>query len=558
MSELAQQLIEINLLTKAPLLDLGCCGLDGSEEAIFALLAKADHLKTLILSDFHTSYHEINNDFMFIQSVNKGLPNCIRQLPDKLPASLECLFLGDDNLMNDSNPIITNIGALSYLRNLQLLQVHGCNLESNVFVYDLPNLRALGLINIPMQRLYEFWALEHLEYLTFRECYLGQEDVEFLKNFKNLRHLDLSQNYITSLDFLPRLDHLHSLYAERNQLVSLPSHEQLPQVQSLHLQENTIEYCEGLEHFTQLKQLNLGNNILEDIEPVQHLTKLELLALGSNFIFDVSPIGHLLNLTYLDLSESDGDYENLDVLKNLQSLEVLDLHSCTLSSNDILFLKELKSLRGLNLEDNFIDNFELFQHMPRLHMLNLKDNEIESVDDLWVLTNLLWLNISENDVEDIGCLNMLDNLVYLFMSNNQITDIEVVQHLPKLRVVDVDGNHIKDLSPLLGLRELEIVGICPKSVAYLPIAFVLLHCEGGVITDYRKEPELPAIEEIYPLMASLSEDNHEQARQLMDDNHWTLEQRSMYFETVAYHNEITIVTNDNLTELYFARKTEIE
>ena len=58
MSELAQKLIEENLQTKNPVLDLGNCGLDGTEDELYRPLADADHIETLIFSEGWYVYNE--------------------------------------------------------------------------------------------------------------------------------------------------------------------------------------------------------------------------------------------------------------------------------------------------------------------------------------------------------------------------------------------------------------------------------------------------------------------------------------------------------------------
>lgn len=50
MTSLAKKLIEENLKTKNPILDLGNCGLDGTEPEL-ELLAECEHLETLIFLD---------------------------------------------------------------------------------------------------------------------------------------------------------------------------------------------------------------------------------------------------------------------------------------------------------------------------------------------------------------------------------------------------------------------------------------------------------------------------------------------------------------------------
>lgn len=116
MSELARQLIENNLKTKAPVLDLGKCGLDGTEKELYYLLSRADHIETLIFSNDWHEYEEEKFPQQSKTSLNSGYNNALIQIPVALPKELKTLILAGDT--NEE----WKIQDFSFLKNLTQLQ----------------------------------------------------------------------------------------------------------------------------------------------------------------------------------------------------------------------------------------------------------------------------------------------------------------------------------------------------------------------------------------------------------------------------------------------------
>ena len=94
MSELARQLIEENLRTRHPVLDLGNCGLKlGTEDELYRPLANADHLEKLIFSTEWYEYDKERAQSVRKESQNKGIGNALIQLPAGLLAHLQTLII---------------------------------------------------------------------------------------------------------------------------------------------------------------------------------------------------------------------------------------------------------------------------------------------------------------------------------------------------------------------------------------------------------------------------------------------------------------------------------
>ncbi|WP_027004070.1 hypothetical protein, partial [Hugenholtzia roseola] len=84
------QLIEENLRRQGPYLDLGRCGLDGTEEEL-RLLEECTHLETLVFSNMWEEYEKQKQ--VGKTSQNEGFQNMFIQVPTHLPQNLRKLVL---------------------------------------------------------------------------------------------------------------------------------------------------------------------------------------------------------------------------------------------------------------------------------------------------------------------------------------------------------------------------------------------------------------------------------------------------------------------------------
>ena len=109
-----------------------------------------------------------------------------------------------------------------------------------------------------------------------------------LASLTKVRHLDLSENGLTSLDGLENLAWLESLTARRNDIVSLSALRRLSELDRVTLQGNAIESLEPLASLTSLTHLDVGANRISDLTPVSKLPHLTSLWAWTNRITDLS------------------------------------------------------------------------------------------------------------------------------------------------------------------------------------------------------------------------------------------------------------------------------
>lgn len=175
---LAEKLIRENLRTKKPRLDLGNCGLDGTEPFL-ELLAEATHLKALNFS-IEWKKGELSNNRLKI--------NYLKKIPNRLPPNLKLMVLSG---YKRGKGKITDISALSYLVKLKNLDI------SNNQITDISPL--IGLIE-----------LERLKISDNRIT-----DISALTNLTNLSSLELG--YYRTKTLFGRLEiDLNSLMPNEN------------------------------------------------------------------------------------------------------------------------------------------------------------------------------------------------------------------------------------------------------------------------------------------------------------------------------------------------------
>ena len=224
MSKLAQQLIEESLRTQHPVLDLGKCGLDGTEP-ILEHLGACDHLEALNFSDIHLVWNKKTQALETQNSTNKGEENTLVQLPSKLPLHLKALFVSG-------------------------------NYDNKWKINDLKPLQSLHQLSI----------------LTI--SYNQINDLSPLQNLNQSRILILSDNQINDLKPIQNLHQLNILTLNNNQINDFKPLQNLDQLNVLALDNNQINDLKPFQNLNQLTRLDLSDNQINDLKPLQNLKQL--------------------------------------------------------------------------------------------------------------------------------------------------------------------------------------------------------------------------------------------------------------------------------------------
>jgi internalin A len=364
MSDLAKRLIEENLATKNPVLDLGNCGLHGTEP-ILDRLAECKHLETLILSNEWLGFER-----GIKRSKNEGKANDLRQLPRALPANLQTLIAGgygDLWGINDLQPLV----GLHQLQTLNLSSNHISDLSP---LATLPSLRWLNLSQNTIQDLSHLASLIQLETLNLN--WNQDLDLETLPELKNLSTLYLNSCQLTNLQALAIHQGLRKLLLSSNQVSDLSPLANLKELEHLSLSENEIEDLNPLANLKEIEQLSLNKNKLKNIQALHSLSQLNLLYLENNQIIDVSPLQGLSKLKILTLDNNQ--IQDISPLTNLKLLNRLSLRNNQITEIPLHFFDKLTGLSSyqgiLHLQNNPIQNIpqELW-NTGRVDTKKLKD-----------------------------------------------------------------------------------------------------------------------------------------------------------------------------------------
>jgi Leucine-rich repeat (LRR) protein len=378
---------------------------------------------------------------------------------------LEYLYLDNNKIEH------LGIDVFYGLINLKYIHLQGNNLHyihPDTFV-GLPNLQQLILsknsgLQIPTDR--HFINSLSLKVLAILGCNISSVSVETFAKLSELEVLDMSYNYLRSLDIniLKVLPKLSKLLLESNEINEIISGETGNKVflEYLNLDNNKIEYL-GIDVFyglINLKYIYLKGNNLHYIHPdtFAGLPKLQQLILSKNSGLQIQTDRHFINslsLKELAISGCNISSVSVETFANVSEIESLDLSHNYLRSLDINILKVLPKLNELYLVSNEI--YEIISgeigNNSFMEYLVLENNKIEhlGIDVFYGLINLQYIYLQGNNLHYIhpDTFTGLPNLQHLTLSGNSGLQVPTGRHF------------INSLS----LKELGIAGCNLRSVS---------------------------------------------------------------------------------------------
>lgn len=207
-------------------------------------------------------------------------------------------------------------------------------------------------------------------------------------------------------------------------------------IEELDLRDNKFRKGDEkvLKYFHSMRELNLRMIELESIDFINYMPDLEHIEFRVNdyTVMLVSPQGNELfepdkkmdmtpllfpdNLKKLGIQDATG--ADLSFLKELSTLEELELSWTVLNNDWIEYLSELKNLNILNLTKSHFVSLSFLQHMKNIKNLNLNDCKVEDVDISYILE--------------------LKKLEHLEIICFYIEDIERLSELPYLKTVRIE------------------------------------------------------------------------------------------------------------------------
>ncbi|MGX8716574.1 MAG: leucine-rich repeat domain-containing protein [bacterium] len=179
--------------------------------------------------------------------------------------------------------------------------------------------------------------------------------------FKSLTHLSLSGNLINNITPIAQLKCLKTLDLSKNQIVVPAGIGSLEYLESLDLSHNQLKYAFCCS-FTSLRYLRLNDNNIQQLIFINNFNKLlEEVDVSNNMLKNIVIKAPLLSLK--KLSANGTFLTQIDDLKHLQNLEVLELKNCPyLHSIAPLFNRlenhwqcKLNRLKKLSISEEFLD-----------------------------------------------------------------------------------------------------------------------------------------------------------------------------------------------------------
>lgn len=206
----------------------------------------------------------------------------------------------------------------------------------------------------------EFFSID-LEQLELSDRELTNAQIANLRHFKNLKHLNIDNNYITDLSCLKNLN----------------------KIESLHFSNNNVSDLSFVRNMKNLKKISAENNSISDISVLADKYELEEVFFGDNYVTDISPLTNCEKLIKAGFNEAQ--IGTVDALAHKPQLEMVCLAGCNLKSiepfSDCKALRfvylgrneltDLSPLRGCNIEEFYIDNNRLSGHTDTFEGITL-------------------------------------------------------------------------------------------------------------------------------------------------------------------------------------------
>ena len=325
------------------------------------------------------------------------------------------------------------------------------------------NLRHLDLSDNQISSLPSgiFRPCEFLTELRLANNSLSTLEETLFDGLGSLKVLDLSGNLLVSSQLKSRLTRdlvsISELILSRNQIDRIADvfAAMSSSLKVLKLDHNGLTSLPTrmLSVLSVLKELDLSNNHITNIESgaFQGLGSLTHLLLGqnkmSNFANDVfNPCPQLL---VLDLSHNRlaTTPAAISALRQLQTLDLSENMIADISEAPFLAMKHLWRLQ---LNGNLLSNITvgLFSQLTAIQILDLSSNKISHIEkkSLDSNRNLQAVRLDNNELSSMsGLFNNLSALMWLNMSANQISEFDYSMLPLNLRWLDISHNKISDL-----------------------------------------------------------------------------------------------------------------
>ncbi len=265
----------------------------------------------------------------------------------------------------------------------------------------------------------------------------GIRDLTGLETAIKLQRIELRRNAITDLTPLAGLTRLNNIKLRGNNITDVSPLANLKSLDWLGLEETNIIDLSSLSGLVRLKGIGIENTLVTDLSPLAKLPSLEGIRAWDTRISDFSVLAPARRLKWIECSQNR-DLTTLDSLKQLKTLKRLEIGHAGITNLDAL--SELTQLENLKLWDNKIDDLSPLRNLKNLKTLHLPWNLISDLSPLAELTQLNELNLEHNLISDVSPLVNLTNLTLLDLRENAIADFSPLESLPQSVSIRSENN----------------------------------------------------------------------------------------------------------------------
>ncbi len=243
------------------------------------------------------------------------------------------------------------------------------------------------------------------QYFKFENVEVSEEDIEKLLSIKNIITLSFENCRFYDLEKIAPIFYLDCYY--------------------LTLSECGItDECLTLVDFSRLSATNLNLD-------------------GNKGISNPVGLSKAVDLTKLSLNSCS--LKDINFVKTIKGLEELSVENNNITS--LLDLSNCKNLEVINVSNNSLESLNGLENAIYLRSIDAANNSIFSINGLINSTVLTVVDLSNNMISDISVLNKSsENITKLYLSNNLIQDIQFLSDCNKITDFYIDNNNIKDIS----------------------------------------------------------------------------------------------------------------
>lgn len=215
------------------------------------------------------------------------------------------------------NKRVIDIKKLLQLKNLKKIELHDSIIENFEDIEEFENLEELSIIDSEIIKS-DFTKIgKNKKMLKLKTVFLdrteGIENIDFLKNSKNLKFLSISETGIKDISILNNLNQLEILYMTGNGIKDISSLRESRNLRNIRMSSNEIKDISFIGNNKNLEELGISFNRIENIEVLRNFSNLEFLSVENNPIKDFSVIRKLEKLRYLefDILKSKEEIKNI-------------------------------------------------------------------------------------------------------------------------------------------------------------------------------------------------------------------------------------------------------